>query len=74
MLDDRLEPVASDEARTEDDPDAAPLVGDRAQLFVVDVSPVLEGSEDAGVTDDRGLGSERACIEKASPVDVREID
>ena len=74
MTDDRLEAIAANEAWTEDDADDAALVGDGAELLVVDISPVIERAEDAGVAHDRRLGREAAGIEKAALVDVRKID
>src|SRR5262249_11178935 len=74
VANDVVDAVAAEETRTEDDADDAALVGDGAQLVVVDVAPVPESAGDSGVRDDgRPLGH-RACLEKSLSIDVREID
>ena len=55
-------------------PTTAALVGDGAELLVVDVAPVLERAEHAGVADDRRLRRDRARVEEPALVDVREVD
>ena len=70
----RLETVAAEKARTEDDADAAAPFGHGAQLIVVDVAPVIEGAEDTGVAHQRRTRRHLAGVEEPAPVHVREID
>lgn len=74
MLHDRLEAIAADVARAEDDADDTALVGNGTKLLVVDVPPMLERSEHPRMTDDGRLLGDPARIEKPTLVDVREID
>ena len=74
VIDDRLDRRAAEVAAREDDADAAAAVGDRADLLVVDVAPVLVHAEHAGVRDHRRQRRELERLEEAAPVDVREVD
>src|SRR5262249_25597506 len=74
VLDDRLEPVTAEEFRAKDDASDATFVGQRAELLVVDVTPMLERTRHTGVTDDGRARRHRARLEETFLVDVREID
>ena len=74
VRDHRREPFSADEPRAEDHAHAAAGVRGGADLSVVDVSPVLERSEDARVAHEDGALGHRAGVEESAPVDVREID
>ncbi len=74
VLDHRFEAVAAQVSREKDDANHASLLGDGAELIVVDVAPVPVCTEHAGVTDDWRLRCSRARVEEASTVDVGQID
>ena len=44
VLDDGIDAIAPEVARTKDDPDAAAEVGYRTKLVVIDVAPMLESA------------------------------
>src|SRR5262249_21529614 len=74
VRDDRIEAVSADIARAEDDADDAALVGDRAELGVVDVAPVLERAKNASVADDGWFLGDAAGVEEALLAAVGEVD
>jgi hypothetical protein len=74
VLHDGLEPFAAQKLRTEDDPDAAAAIRDGAQGFVVDIAPMREDADDAGMRDHWRPSNERTRLVKAFLIDVREVD
>src|SRR5262249_52464620 len=69
VRDHRREAISPEEPRAEDHADTAALVGDGAELRVIDVPPVLVGADDPRMADDRRPRGELGGREEAAPVE-----